>query len=44
METKMYSLQNEVKVWSDFLRIHLHPRSVVTIPDIFHDELVQVLQ
>ncbi|XP_037329559.2 protein misato homolog 1 isoform X2 [Pungitius pungitius] len=34
---KGYRLEGSVKVWSDFLRIHLHPRSVSVIHQYNHD-------
>ncbi|XP_072227305.1 protein misato homolog 1 [Leuresthes tenuis] len=32
-----YRLESSVKVWSDFLRIHLHPRTVSVIHQYNHD-------
>ncbi|XP_014869763.1 protein misato homolog 1 [Poecilia latipinna] len=34
---KNYRLEGSVTVWSDFLRLHLHPRSVVVIHQFNHD-------
>ncbi|XP_061123041.1 protein misato homolog 1 [Syngnathus typhle] len=34
---KKYSLEGSVKVWSDFLRIHLHPRTISVIHQYNHD-------
>lgn len=34
---RSYSLEGSVKVWSDFLRIHLHPRTVSVIHQYNHD-------
>ncbi|XP_011607631.2 protein misato homolog 1 isoform X1 [Takifugu rubripes] len=34
---KDYKLEGSVKVWSDFLRIHLHPRTVSVIHQYNHD-------
>ncbi|XP_075961739.1 protein misato homolog 1 isoform X1 [Anarhichas minor] len=34
---KGYRLEGSVKVWSDFLRIHLHPRTVSVIHQYNHD-------
>ncbi|XP_037549116.1 protein misato homolog 1 [Nematolebias whitei] len=34
---KSYRLEGSVKVWSDFLRIHLHPRTVSVIHQYNHD-------
>ena len=36
METKRYNLDEDVAVWSDFLRLHLHPRTVHIINDFCH--------
>ncbi|KAM4724644.1 protein misato homolog 1 [Anableps anableps] len=32
-----YRLEGSVRVWSDFLRIHLHPRSVAVVHQFNHD-------
>ena len=32
------SLNTSVEVWSDFLRIHLHPNSTLMVPGHFHNE------
>nr|CAG5866098.1 unnamed protein product [Menidia menidia] len=32
-----YQLESSVRVWSDFLRIHLHPRSIAVIHQYNHD-------
>lgn len=34
---KGYQLEGSVKVWSDFLRIHLHPRTISVIHQYNHD-------
>ncbi|MBN3317643.1 MSTO1 protein, partial [Atractosteus spatula] len=34
---KRYSLEGSVRVWSDFLRVHLHPRSMMVINQYNHD-------
>ncbi|XP_040909005.1 protein misato homolog 1 [Toxotes jaculatrix] len=34
---KGYRLEGQVKVWSDFLRIHLHPRTISVIHQYNHD-------
>ncbi|XP_061839279.1 protein misato homolog 1 [Nerophis lumbriciformis] len=34
---KSYQLEGSVKVWSDFLRIHLHPRTISVIHQYNHD-------
>ncbi|XP_034455308.1 protein misato homolog 1 isoform X2 [Hippoglossus hippoglossus] len=34
---KAYRLEGDVKVWSDFLRIHLHPRTISVIHQYNHD-------
>ncbi|XP_043089010.1 protein misato homolog 1 isoform X2 [Puntigrus tetrazona] len=34
---KSYWLEGSVRVWSDFLRIHLHPRSVSVVNQYNHD-------
>ncbi|MGH0181461.1 UNVERIFIED_CONTAM: hypothetical protein FKN15_006887 [Acipenser sinensis] len=34
---KLFSLEGSVRVWSDFLRIHLHPRSISVIHQYNHD-------
>ncbi|XP_069576990.1 protein misato homolog 1 [Brachyistius frenatus] len=34
---KCYRLEGSVKVWSDFLRIHLHPRTISVIHQYNHD-------
>uniref|UniRef100_A0A3P8VK08 Protein misato homolog 1 n=1 Tax=Cynoglossus semilaevis TaxID=244447 RepID=A0A3P8VK08_CYNSE len=34
---KSYRLEGSVKVWSDFLRIHLHPRTISIIHQCNHD-------
>lgn len=40
MEDKLYELHSDVKVWSDFLRIHLHPKSLLLVPGVFHGKYV----
>ncbi|XP_068188527.1 protein misato homolog 1 [Antennarius striatus] len=39
-----YNLEGSVKVWSDFLRIHLHPRTISVIHQYNHDGEVQRLE
>uniref|UniRef100_A0AAY4D547 Protein misato homolog 1 n=1 Tax=Denticeps clupeoides TaxID=299321 RepID=A0AAY4D547_9TELE len=34
---KMYKLEGSVRVWSDFLRLHLHPRTISVINQYNHD-------
>ncbi|XP_033981068.1 protein misato homolog 1 [Trematomus bernacchii] len=34
---KAYRLEGSVRVWSDFLRLHLHPRSISVIHQFNHD-------
>ena len=34
---KTYSLEGSVRVWSDFLRLHLHPRTISVIHEYNHD-------
>ncbi|XP_051520554.1 protein misato homolog 1-like [Myxocyprinus asiaticus] len=34
---KSYRLEGSVRVWSDFLRIHLHPRTISVINQFNHD-------
>lgn len=34
---RAYELEGSVKVWSDFLRIHLHPRTISVIHNYNHD-------
>ena len=40
MEAKNYSLESNVSVWSDFLRLHFHPRSLLLLPEYHHREYV----
>lgn len=35
---KSYQLESAVKVWSDYLRPHLHPRSILMLPEFFHKD------
>ncbi len=42
MESKLYELQSSVEVWSDFLRIHLHPKSIQTVDVAHHSNNFQV--
>ena len=37
---RSYDLESSVEVWSDFLRLHLHPKSLLTVPGHFHNEYV----
>ncbi|KAM3595758.1 uncharacterized protein V6R79_002397 [Siganus canaliculatus] len=39
-----YRLEGSVKVWSDFLRIHLHPRTISVIHQYNHDGEAQRLE
>ncbi|XP_037650107.1 protein misato homolog 1 isoform X1 [Sebastes umbrosus] len=41
---KAYRLEGSVKVWSDFLRIHLHPRTISVIHQYNHDGESQRLE
>ncbi|CAF94151.1 unnamed protein product, partial [Tetraodon nigroviridis] len=41
---KAYHLEGSVKVWSDFLRIHLHPRTISVIHQYNHDGEAQRLE
>ncbi|KAG1929041.1 protein misato homolog 1-like [Pimephales promelas] len=41
---KSYRLEGSVRVWSDFLRIHLHPRTVTVINQYNHDGESERLQ
>ena len=34
---KLYNLDDTVNVWSDYLRIHLHPKTVHIIDAYQHD-------
>lgn len=34
---KGYQMEGSVRVWSDFLRIHLHPRTITVINQYNHD-------
>ena len=33
-----YDLDSSAEVWSDFLRLHLHPKSLLMLPGHFHNE------
>ena len=35
---KPYHLDDSVKVWSDFLRLHLHSKSLLMVPGHVHNE------
>ncbi len=37
---KLYDLDDSVRVWSDFMRLHLHPRSVALITEYQHNQYV----
>lgn len=41
---KLYRLEGSVRVWSDFLRIHLHPRTISVINQYNHDGESQRLE
>lgn len=41
---KGYRLEGSVRVWSDFLRIHLHPRTISVIHQYNHDGETQRLE
>ncbi|KAJ8267831.1 hypothetical protein COCON_G00130030 [Conger conger] len=41
---KRYRLEGSVRVWSDFLRIHLHPRTICVINQYNHDGESQRLE
>lgn len=32
-----FPTENSIRVWSDFLRVHLHPRSICVIQKYNHD-------
>lgn len=40
MEAKSYCFESSVSVWSDFLRLHFHPRSLLLLPEYHHHEYV----
>ena len=35
---KSYHLDDSIEVWSDFLRLHLHSKSLLMVPGHFHNE------
>lgn len=35
---KSYRLEDSIEVWSDFLRLHLHSKSLLMVPGHFHNE------
>ena len=36
VDSGRYDLQSSVEVWSDFLRLHLHPHSLLMVPGHTH--------
>ncbi|XP_077989542.1 protein misato homolog 1-like [Glandiceps talaboti] len=34
---KIYDLDHQINVWSDYLRIHLHPKTVAVVQEYSHD-------
>ena len=38
---KYYNLDDNISVWSDFLKLHLHPKSVYVVEPYRHGEYVQ---
>lgn len=38
---KVYNLDNSVKTWSDFLRVHFHPRTITVINQYQHNSNTQ---
>ena len=39
---RLYDLDSDVNVWSDFLRPHFHPKSCCTVNDYDHNRYVHV--
>lgn len=37
-QRKSYHLDDCIEVWSDFLRLHLHSKSLLMVPGHFHNE------
>lgn len=37
-QEQSYHLDNSIEVWSDFLRLHLHSKSLLMVPGHFHNE------
>ena len=37
---RWYDLESSVEVWSDFMRLHLHSKSLLMVPGHFHNEYV----
>ena len=35
---KLYDLDNSVEMWTDYLRPHLHPRSIHIVQEYKHDK------
>lgn len=35
---KLYNLDNDVKIWSDFLKTRFHPRTIVSIDEYKHND------
>ncbi len=35
---KLYNLDDKVNVWSDYLRLHLHPKSVQIVEEYSHNK------
>ncbi|XP_070581261.1 protein misato homolog 1-like [Ptychodera flava] len=38
---KIYNLDNQVNVWSDYLRIHLHPKTCSVVQEYTHDSVTE---
>lgn len=39
---KVYDLNDSVVVWSDFLKLHLHPKTLEVVRNYQHNKLVRV--
>lgn len=35
---KVYNLDNDVKIWSDFLKARFHPRSITSVEEYKHND------
>lgn len=35
---KVYNLENDVKIWSDFLKARFHPRTITSIDEYKHND------
>lgn len=38
MVEKLYNLDNDVKIWSDFLKARFHPRTIMSIDEYKHND------